>query len=250
MLELTRPIVFFDLETTGPVIGIDRIVQVGTVTYHPDGHIEQWQSLVNPGIPIPPEASKVHGLTDADVSSAPRWEDIARNLAAGFLGCDVAGYNVARFDWPFLKHEFQRVGAPVPSPEPVVVDVMRLFHHLVPRDLAAACETYLGRPLEGAHDALADARATALVLAAQLERHPELPRTPAGLVELLERRQAYGGKLVERGGRLLIAFGKYLGRALTDVDDGWCRWFLGQDFPEDAKAAVRLELERRAGGRS
>lgn len=245
MLELARPLIFFDLETTGPVIGIDRIVQVGLVTYHPDGRIETWQSRVNPGMPIPPEASEVHGLTDADIATAPRWEHLARDLSFAFAGCDVAGYNVARFDWPMLQAELERVHAPIPGPAPVVVDVMRLFHQLVPRDLAAACETYLGRALEGAHDALADARATALVLSAQLERHPDLPRTPAGLAELLDRSRPYGGKLVERGGRLLITFGKHLGRALSDIDDGWCRWFIGQDFPGDAKAAVREELERR-----
>lgn len=173
---LTRPLVVFDLETTGVSVYTDRIVQFAAVKLHPDGRKTQWQTLVNPGREIPPGATAVHGITDDMVREAPRFFDVARKIEGGIRGCDLAGFNSARFDWPMLRAEFQRVG--ISMNEPVMVDVMKVFHKMAPRTLAVAVQTYCGRSHEKSHDALADALATLDVLEAQVSVHFSMPKTP------------------------------------------------------------------------
>lgn len=243
---LSKPLVCIDLETTGPKVGLDRIVEVGLVALHPDERIVTWQSRVNPGVPIPPEATAVHGITDSDVAEAPPWAEVAKDVALALAGSDITGFNVQRFDLPLLRAELARVGVSIPGPEPVVVDVMHLYHRLHPRDLTSACREYLVRVHDGAHRALDDARVTVEVLLAMLAHHPELPPTPADLARLVARpAEAYGGKLVERGGQLLVGFGKHTGTPLQKIDSGWLNWARKQDLPQDALDAVGAELERR-----
>lgn len=187
-MKLIRPLVVFDLETTGVSVYTDRIVQMAFIKVKPDGTTTEWQTLVNPGREIPPGATAVHGITDEMVRDAPRFRDVARKVQGGIAGCDLAGFNAARFDWPMLAAEFRRVG--IDTEEPVIVDAMKVFYRFAPRNLAAAVETYLGRAHEGAHDALSDARATLEVLRAQMKAHAELPQTPSDIPTFLERKSA------------------------------------------------------------
>ncbi|MEO7082588.1 MAG: 3'-5' exonuclease, partial [Flavobacteriales bacterium] len=160
-MELERPLAVFDLETTGIRIGHDRIVQIGIVRMMPDGTREKWQSLVNPEMPIPAEASAVHGITDADVSDAPVLAELAEELLQQLQGCDLCGFNVLRFDLPFLSEELYRVGVAWDNSSLRVIDALRIFHHFERRDLTAAARFYLDRDHSGAHNALADVEMTA-----------------------------------------------------------------------------------------
>lgn len=188
-MRLTKPLVVFDLETTGISFYSDRIVQMAFVKLKPDGAVTEWCTLVNPGMPIPAAATAIHGITDEMVADAPRFRDVARKVAGGIAGCDLAGFNAVRFDWPMLRAHLDRVGVEVE--EPVIVDAMRIFHRFAPRNLQAAVETYCGRRLDGAHNALADAKATLEVLQAQVRAHAgELPDTPEAIAAWLERKAA------------------------------------------------------------
>lgn len=183
-MKLTRPLVVFDLETTGVSVYTDRIVQMAFVKLLPDGSRKEWQTLVNPGREIPPGASAIHGITDDMVRGAPRFFDLARKVEAGISGCDLAGYNAVRFDWPMLRQEFERVG--IHFSEPIILDAMKVFHRFAPRDLGAAVQTYCGRNHEKAHDALSDARATLDVIEAQVKAHAgEMPTTPEEIAQWL-----------------------------------------------------------------
>lgn len=232
-LELERPLAVLDLETTGTRIGQDRIVQVALVRLMPDGGREEWQSLVDPGMPIPPDASAVHGITDADVQGAPRMEDLAAGLLARLEGCDLCGFNIMRFDLPFLCEELDRAGMPWDTSQLRVVDALRIYHHFERRDLSAAARFYLGREHVAAHDAMADVQATADVLMAQLERYAELPRTVEALGEFCgdrKRSPDAAGKLQFDGhGGVCLAFGKYKGWSIPNIgrnDPGYLHWLM------------------------
>ncbi|MDM7914436.1 MAG: 3'-5' exonuclease, partial [Candidatus Eisenbacteria bacterium] len=180
-LNLDRPLVFLDTETTGTDLNQDRIVQIALVKLYPDGRREEFESLVNPEMPIPREAQAIHGITDGDVALAPPFRRIAPTIALFCRGCDLAGFNLGRFDVPLLRAEFQRAGHAWDLDGVRVVDVQRIYHAMEPRDLSAARRYYCGCEHEGAHGAMADTRVTLEVLLAQLERYPDLPRDVAGL---------------------------------------------------------------------
>lgn len=250
-LKLERPLAFFDLETTGTRIGRDRIVQIGILRQMVDGTRERWQSLVNPGIPIPPEATAVHKITDADVAGAPALQEVARTILDQLAGCDLAGFNVLRFDVPMLLEELMRVGHAWNTQDLRIVDVQRIFHRMEPRDLSAAVSYYLGRSHDSAHDAMGDVEATADVLLAQLRRYPQLPSDINELGALSgdrDRSPDPAGKLkFDASGNVCINFGKYQGWSLENVgrnDPGYIDWFLNRsDFPESTKAVARQALE-------
>lgn len=232
-LHLERPLAVFDLETTGTRIGQDRIVQVAVVRLMPDGARDAWQSLVDPGVPIPEEASAVHGITDAHVADAPRLEDLAQEILARLDGCDLAGFNVLRFDLPFLSEELYRLGITWDTTSVRVVDPLRIYHHFEKRDLSAATRFYLDREHDGAHDALADVQATLDVLLAQVARYGELPRTVDALGDFCgDRKRAVdaAGKLsLDDHGQLCLAFGKYKGWTLENIgrhDPGYLNWLM------------------------
>jgi DNA polymerase-3 subunit epsilon len=216
-----------------------------------DGTRERWQSLVNPGVPIPPEATAVHQITDADVADAPMFEELARTILDQLAGCDLAGFNVLRFDVPMLMEELLRAGVAWDTRDVRIVDVQRLFHRMEPRDLSAAVAFYLGRPHHGAHDAMGDVEATADVLVAQLQRYPQLPTSIDELGTLSgdrDRSPDPAGKLkFDASGTVCINFGKYQGWSLENVgrnDPGYIDWFLNRsDFPESTKVIARQALE-------
>ena len=157
LLTLERPLVVFDTETTGTNSRSDRIVEIACVKVHPDGSREQWVRRFNPGIPIPPTSTAIHGITDADVASEPRFRDGAAELAAFLQGCDLAGYNIVGFDLPVLRAEFLRAGVAFEVSQRRIVDAQRIFFSREPRHLSAAARFYCQSEHEGAHGALADA---------------------------------------------------------------------------------------------
>lgn len=250
-LELQRPLAFFDLETTGTRIGKDRIVQIGIIRLRPDGTRENYQTLVNPGIPIPSEATAVHGIRDVDVALAPPLEAVAREILDELAGCDLSGFNVLRFDIPFLTEELHRVGHEWNTSALRVVDVQRIFHKMEPRDLSAALKFYCGREHTGAHDALADVQATADVLLAQLERYPDALKNDVDhLGELSgdrERSPDAAGKLrFDDRGTICLAFGKYAGWSLENIgrhDPGYLQWLMTKaELPGSTLAIMRHAL--------
>jgi DNA polymerase-3 subunit epsilon len=178
---LERPIVFLDLETTGLRIGTDRIIELALIRFSPNGDVLERVRRFNPEMPIPKEATAVHGITDADVAGEPPFTARARSLFELLDPCDLAGFNLRRYDLPMLLSEFRRAGITFETSGRKLVDVQVIFHREEPRDLGAAVKFYLGRELEDAHSALADIRATAAVLTAQFDRYPNLPRDIDGL---------------------------------------------------------------------
>lgn len=233
-LHLDRPLAFFDLETTGTRIGQDRIVQIGILRLLPDGSRESYQTLVQPGMPIPAEATAVHGITDDDVKDAPELGTIALHLFAQLVGCDLAGFNGLRFDIPFLAEELHRVGHSWDHASLRVVDVQRIYHLMEPRNLSAALKFYCGKDHAGAHDALADVEATVDVLLAQLEQYADRLQ---GNVDFLgelsgdrKRSPDAAGKLAfNADGAIALAFGKYKGWTLENIgrnDPGYLQWLM------------------------
>lgn len=250
-ITLQRPLAFFDLETTGTRIGKDRIVQIGIIRLLPNGTRESYQTLVNPEMPIPAEATAVHGISDSDVADAPTLGAVAGVVLDELAGCDLSGFNVLRFDIPFLTEELHRVGYDWNTADLRVVDVQRIFHKMEPRDLSAALRFYCGKEHSGAHDALADVEATADVLLAQLERYPEaLQGDVAFLGELSGDRQrspdAAGKLKFDEKGAICISFGKYAGWTLENIgrnDPGYLQWLMTKaELPGSTLAVMRNAL--------
>lgn len=242
-LTLQRPLVFFDLETTGTSITHDRIVEISLVKLFPDGHVEERTRRVNPTVPIPAEATAVHHITDADVAAEPTFRQLAVSLGRLIAGCDFAGFNSNRFDIPLLAEEFARAGVPFDFSNARFVDVQTIYHKKEPRTLVAAYRHYCGKNLEEAHSALADTRATMEVLMAQLECYDDLPSEVAPLAEFAQpnRNVDLMGRLIyDDKDREVINFGKYKGRLAEEVlaaEPGYLSWLLQGDFAQNTKDA-------------
>jgi DNA polymerase-3 subunit epsilon len=250
-LTLTRPLAVFDLETTGVKIGRDRIIQIGIVRLLPDGSRESYQTLVNPEMPIPAEASAIHGIYDADVADARTLSELAKEVLEELEGCDLSGFNCLRFDIPFLAEELHRVGVEWDSSKLRVVDVQRIYHKMEPRNLSAALKYYCGKEHEGAHDALADVQATADVLLAQLERYPDALQGDIDFLGELsgdrQRSPDAAGKLrFDDRGAVCLGFGKYTGWSLVNIgrnDPGYLQWLMTKaDLPGSTLSVMRNAL--------
>ena len=248
-LDLKRPMAVFDLETTGTDPLRDKIVEIALIRVDPGGERAAMVCRVNPGRPIPPEATAVHGITDADVATSPPFRDVARGLLDFLSDADLAGFNVRRFDVPLLDREFRDCGFDLALSQRRIVDAMTIFHRKEPRDLTAAVRFFLDRDHAGAHGAAADAEASLAVLAAQLGRYPDLPRTVGGLDRWCNPTPPgavdRGGKFVLREGEIVFAFGRQKGRTLREVaraQRDYLEWILKQDFPEDARGLVEKAL--------
>ncbi len=246
MLTLTRPLVFFDLETTGINPFEDRIVQIGAIKLHPDGTKIEKEWLVNPGMPIPKVVTDIHGIDDEKVKDAPRLGDIASELQELFDGADLGGYNIKNFDIPMLKAEFDRIGLTVDTENIKIVDAMQIFRIKEPRTLSAAYKKYCGKELVDAHDAVADIRASLAVLEGQLDMYNDIPRTTEEIHEYCYPKDpnAYDaeGKLRFENGKLTINFGKNKGKPLQELalnDPGYLEWILNGSFSDKVKGAVR-----------
>lgn len=250
-LNLKRPIIFFDLETTGLDIAKDRIVELCYIRVEPNGNEEARSMRINPEMHIPEVASSVHGITDDDVKDCPTFADVAPQLAATFEGCDLAGFNSHRFDLPLLAEEFMKAGVNIDLSHVQAIDVQNIYHKLEKRTLAAAYKFYCGRDLENAHSALADTQATYEVLQAQLDHYPnDLQNDVDFLAEFsrMNRNIDFAGRFVyDESGKELINFGKYKGKAIKDVlsrDPGYYSWIMQGDFTLNTKQVLtKLRLK-------
>lgn len=245
-LKLPRPLVVFDLETTGLFPKKDRIVELGAIKVYPDGTEEERLWRFNPMIPMPTDALAVHGISDEMVKDCPTFAEKADEVYAFFEGCDVGGFNSDRFDIPCIEAEFERVGRNFSASSRRSVDVQRIYHRKEPRDLSAAVRFYLGREHDGAHGASADTRATLEVLKAQMAKYADLPRDVDSLSELLVPSDptviGRNRELCWRDGELYVNFGKKRGSKLKDLcfnEPNFLKWILKGDFDVEVKAVVR-----------
>jgi len=246
-LHLVKPLVFFDLETTGRTVGLDRIVEIGALKVTPDGQELQVQTRVNPEIQIPREATAVHGISDKDVEDKPTFEKVAPRVARFVEGCDFAGYNIFNFDLPMLEAEFRRVGIPLNMKGREVIDVMAIYFQKEPRDLNAALRFYCGTEHANAHSAFADACACRNVLQGQIKMYADLPNTPAELsAVLMERTKTKtldsAGWFETRHGQPAFARGKHQGMLIREVAQAapdYLQWMLTIDLPKDTMKVIR-----------
>jgi DNA polymerase-3 subunit epsilon len=245
LLKLDRPMAAIDIEATGISPRADRIVELAIVRVTPAGRRSTRTFRVNPEKPIPPEATRIHGIKDSDVADCPPFRDIAAQVDRLLASCDLCGYNVLRFDIPMLCEEFLRAGMEFNLEGRRIIDPQRVFHRREPRDLTAALAYYCGEMHVDAHGAEADALATLRVLEAQLQRYRDLPRT---MDELNDYCNPQDPSWVDRSGRLkwidkevALNFGKQKGtllRTLIETDPGFIKWILRSDFPPDVKKIV------------
>ena len=252
-LVLKKPLACFDLEATGVQVATDRIVEVAAVKYLPNGTQEEFHKRVNPTIPIPHEATLVHGIDDAAVAAEPTFKQIAKSLSDFLLGCDLAGYNILQYDIPLLVEEFLRADVPFQVEQRKLVDAQRLFHLMEKRTLKAAYKFYCDKELVNAHRAMDDTLATAAVLDAQVARyagqevrdnHDKLLGKVAADVTALHalggqqgydwaRRMVYNDE-----GVVVFNFGKHKGAPVHEVlkrDPSYYDWIMRGAFPRDTK---------------
>lgn len=240
-LNLKNPLVFFDLETTGIDIVKDRIIEISYVKVFPNGKEESKTMRINPGMPIPPASTAIHGITDDDVKDCPLFKNVAKQLAAQIEGCDLAGYNSNRFDIPLLAEEFLRAGVDIDLTRRKFIDVQTIFYKMEQRTLAAAYKFYCQKSLENAHTAAADTMATYEVLKAQLDRYPELKNDVVFLSEFssFTNNVDFAGRMVyNEKNQEVFNFGKYKGRLVEEVlkqDPAYYSWMMNGDFPLNTK---------------
>lgn len=253
-IKLTRPIVFFDLETTGLNIGRDHIVEISLIKIFPDEHRESFTQRINPGIHIPEEATAVHGISDADVADKPLFKDVARRIADIIQGCDLGGFNSNKFDIPMLAEEFMAVGmTDVDLRRSNFIDVQVIFHKKEQRTLTAAYKFYCDKDLEGAHGAFADTSATVDVFLAQLDKYADLPKDIKGLADFsqMSRNVDFAGRFVyDTNGVETFNFGKHKGKSVEQVlrtEPSYFDWMMNGDFSRDTKR-VLTEIRLRMGG--
>ena len=251
-IRLERPLVVFDIESTGISPRRDRIIELAAVKVHPDGTEERRCWLFNPTVPIPPETTAIHGIGDEDVSGCPTFAERAKEVFAFFDGCDLSGFNADRFDIPCLEEEFARVGLNFAAGRRLHVDVQRIYHRKEPRDLSTAVSFYLGRTHDGAHGAEADAAATLEVLKAQIAKYADVPRDAAALDEWIAPRDPLNadrnGMFRWRDGEWTVNFGKKKGSSLKKImlnEPNFLRWMVKGDFDTEARMIAADALEGR-----
>ena len=240
-LKLKRPIIFFDLETTGVETARDRIVEISMVKVGVDGQKHVKTRRINPEMPIPAEATAVHGITDEDVKGEPTFKQIAKSLAQFIEGCDFGGFNSNRFDLPVLVEEFMRAGVDVDFKRRKYVDVQNIFHKKEQRTLVAAYKFYCDKDLENAHSAEADTLATYEVLEAQIERYGDIGDTVEELAAFSTHNETvdFAGRIaLNDKGEEVFTFGKYKGRSVAEIFDkepSYYSWLINGDFPQYTK---------------
>lgn len=243
-LKLSRPIVFFDLETTGLNISADRIVEFSYIKVFPDGREESDTMRLNPEIPIPAEATAVHHITDADVASCPTLRDVAQRILDVFADSDVAGYNSNHFDVPMLAEQLSLIGCDFQIRSRKYVDVQAIFYKMEPRTLTAAYRFYCGKELESAHSANADTLATYEVLKAQLDRYDTLNNDIDFLSDFTSKSNKVdlAGRIVrDEQGRERFSFGKHKDNIVEEVfrvEPSYYDWMMKGVFPNDTKQVI------------
>ncbi len=248
-LNLTRPIAFIDLETTGVNISNDRIVEIAIVKILPDGTRQVKRKLINPLIPIPSGASDVHGITDDMVKDAPSFKQVANEIKQFMDNCDMGGYNSNRFDVPMLIEEFLRAGVSFSVDGRKLVDVQKVFHMMEQRTLGAAYKFYCNKVLDGAHSAEVDATATWEVLEAQIERYPQIGDTVESIVKFTGEEDIvdFARRFVKENGIEVFNFGKHKGKPVTQVlkeEPQYYDWMMKGDFAMNTKLKLTEILNR------
>ena len=253
-LQLKRPIIFFDLETTGVDTSHDRIVEISMVKVGVDGEKQVKTRRINPEMPIPAEATAVHGISDEDVKDEPTFKQIAKSLAQFIEGCDFGGFNSNRFDLPMLVEEFIRAGVDVDFKRRKYIDVQNIFHKKEQRTLVAAYKFYCDKNLENAHSAEADTLATYEVLEAQIERYGDIGNTVDELAEFSTHGQSvdFAGRIaLNEKGEEVFTFGKYKGRTVVEIfekEPSYYSWLQNGDFPQYTKkifTEIYIRLKQR-----
>lgn len=256
-LNLTRPLAIFDLETTGTNIGNDRIVEISIIKVHPDEREEVFTRRINPGIPIPPEVTAIHGITDEDVKDAPKFAEIGPQLLQFLANCDMGGYNSNKFDVPLLVEEFLRAELDFDLKGRRFVDVQNIFHKMEPRTLKAAYKFYCNGDLVNAHSAEADTRATYEVLLSQIERYEGAEYTDRdGAVSTpvkndikalhefsFHNRNAdlVGHLIFNQKNQEVFNFGKHKGKTVEEIfntEPSYYDWMMKSDFPLSTKKVI------------
>lgn len=252
-LNLKIPICFFDLETTGTNIQHDRIIEIAVTKVFPSGEIVRKANLINPGIPIPPESTVFHGITDDDVKGKPTFKEVARDYAKLFEGSDLSGFNIMKFDVPVLVEEFLRCDVEFDYTRKKVIDSQKIFHMMEKRTLKAAYQFYCGKDLDNSHSAESDTDASMEVLLAQIERYDNQDVTDTNGnkigeirndMEILSRLTSQG--MVDLAGRMIVGpkgeiiynFGKHRGKEVKGVfkeDPAFYDWVMNGDFSLDTK---------------
>lgn len=248
-LTLTKPLVVFDLETTGINTSRDRIVELYMIKVQPDGTRTDLYQRFNPGIPIPPEITAIHGIADSDVANEPSFKEKAHELNQFLVNCDFAGFNSNKFDFPMLVEEFYRAGIDFEVSKRKFIDAQKIFHLMEPRNLSAAFKFYCSKELDNAHSAKADTEATWEIIQSQLDMYSNLEPN----IEFLHKFSGQSN-LVDLAGRMIyneqkdivFNFGKHRGKKVTDVfksDYGYYDWMMQGDFPlQTKKILTQLKL--------
>jgi len=264
MLNLKRPLCFLDLETTGINIGKDRIVEICLIKVSPDGKEEILEQRINPEMPIPPEVTALHGISDRDVQDKPTFKEFAPTLSRFVGNADLAGFNALRFDIPLLAEEFLRADVDFDVRTRRVVDVQNIFHKMEPRNLVAAYKFYCNKELENAHSALADTKATLEVLKAQLVRYENseilnpdgVPYQPVknnvdALASFSQQHAAAdlaGHIIYDDNGKEIFNFGKHKGKTVEEIfriEPSYYDWMMNADFPLYTKKIITSIRVRR-----
>lgn len=240
-LKLSKPIIFFDIESTGLDIAKDRIVEISILKVFPDEHEECYTYRLNPQIPISEEATKIHGITNEDIKDCPTFKDISKTLSKIIEGSDIGGFNSNRFDIPLLAEEFLRHDNHIDLRRCKFIDVQTIFHKMEKRTLEAAYNFYCNKELINAHSAIADAKATYEVLQAQLDRYPTLENDVNALSEFSSQNKNvdYMGRMIyNEKNEPTFNFGKFKGQRVVDAlkkDPNYYSWIMNNDFPLDTK---------------
>ena len=253
-LKLRRPIAFIDIETTGINVSTDRIVEISILKVSPGGKEEWMSTRVNPGMPIPPKSTAIHGISDKDVENAPAFREIAKNIAAFLEGTDLAGYNAIKFDIPVIAEEFLRVNIDFNFLKRKYVDPQVIFHKKEQRTLSAAYQFYCNRALENAHSSKADTQATFEVLKAQLDRYQDLENDIEKLAVFssFNSNVDFAGRIIyDENGIEIFNFGKHKGRPVLTVfkeEPSYYSWMMNGDFPLYTKKII-TEIKLRSFGK-
>ena len=244
-----RPLVFFDLETTHLDVNIAKIVEIALVKLFPDGKTESFLTRINPEIPIPRDATRIHGITNFDVMDKPNFKEVAADVYSFIKDCDLSGYNLINYDLPILIYEFKRAGIEFSKENFFILDVMTIFKIKERRNLAAAYRFYCQKDLEGAHSALKDTQATLEIFQAQMKRYPDLPNSVAELHQVCNQRDERfvdsDKKFVWQNEEACFTFGKYKGSPLKKVaenDAEYLTWMLESDFSPEVLCIIRTAL--------
>lgn len=248
-LQLVRPMISFDIETTGLDVMRDRIIEISCIKIMPDHTRLSYTRRINPGCPISPEASAVHGMVEADLADAPSFAELAEDIATFMRGCDLTGFNIEKFDLPLLAAEFNRLEQSFPDAGTQIVDSGKIFWRNEPRDLKGALRFYCNKTLERAHSAEADAQAAADILLAQIAHYADLPSDVAGLDSWCHPNNPDwldpDGKIVWKGDEAVITFGKHRHRSLRVLaaeEPGYLAWVCKKDFGEAVRTLCEAAL--------